>query len=196
MEGCMNTHVGFIGLGNMGNSMASHLIEAGYSLTVYDINQKVLKTFESIGANIAATPAEVASAAKTVILSLPNPTIVGEVVLGNSGVIEGTAVNTVIDMSTTGAKMAREIASALSEKPITLVDAPVSGGVPGAKVKKLAIMVSCPDDRFEEIKLLLSNIGKVFFIGNKPGMDQDFTAIVQMLERRSGIVLKKIEQKK
>jgi 3-hydroxyisobutyrate dehydrogenase-like beta-hydroxyacid dehydrogenase len=158
----MNTHVGFIGLGNMGNHMASHLIEADYSLTVYDINQKVLKTFESMGANIAATPAGVASAAKTVILSLPNPTIVREVVLGNSGVIEGTAVNTVIDMSTTGAKKAREIASALSEKAITLVDAPVSGGVPGAKVKKLAIMVACPDDRFEEIKLLLSNIGKVF----------------------------------
>ena len=52
----MNTHVGFIGLGNMGNPMASHLIEAGYSLTVYESNQKVLKTFESMGANIASHP--------------------------------------------------------------------------------------------------------------------------------------------
>ncbi len=177
----MNKHVGFIGLGNMGNPMASHLIEAGYSLTVYDINQNVLKTFEDMGAFIAATPAEVASAAKTVILSLPNPTIVREVVLGTSGVIEGTAINTVIDMSTTGAKMAREIASALSEKAITQVDAPVSGGVPGAKVKKLAIMVACPDDRFEEIKMILSNIGTVFFIGNKPGMGQTMKLVNNVL---------------
>ena len=71
----MNRHIGFIGLGNMGNPMASQLIEEGYSLTVYDINHNVLKTFESMGANVAATPAEVASAAKTVILSLPNPKI-------------------------------------------------------------------------------------------------------------------------
>ncbi len=79
-----------------------------------------------------SSPAAVAYAVDTVLLSLPSPSVVREVAMGRNGVIAGSKVKTVIDLSTTGAKVAREIAAALAAKGITAVDSPVSGGVAGA----------------------------------------------------------------
>ncbi len=177
----MENHIGFIGLGNMGNPMASNLINSGLSLTVYDIDREAVDGFVNMGAVAASSPAELASQCETVILSLPKPNIVKEIVLGANGLIEGGSLKTVIDMSTTGATMAKEIASALSEKGITQVDAPVSGGVAGARKGKLAIMVACPESIFPQIEKLLSNVGHVFFIGEKPGMGQTMKLVNNIL---------------
>jgi 3-hydroxyisobutyrate dehydrogenase-like beta-hydroxyacid dehydrogenase len=156
----------------MGAPMAGRLIDAGYALTVYDLNPKACETLAAKGARAAASPAEVASAADTVLLSLPTPAIVRQVALGNEGVIAGTRVKTMIDLSTTGATVAREVAAALSAKGILAVDSPVSGGVSGAVKGTLAVMVACPKPVFAELEPMLRHFGKVFFIGEQPGMGQ------------------------
>jgi hypothetical protein len=165
-------HVGFIGLGMMGKPMASRLIDAGYPLTVYDVRSEACAALEAKGARRAATPAEVASAVDTVLLSLPTPAIVREVALGRDGVASGSRVKTVIDLSTTGATVAREIAAALAAKGMTAVDSPVSGGVAGAVKGTLAVIVACPKPLFAQLEPMLKNFGKVFFIGERPGMGQ------------------------
>ena len=168
----MVKHVGFIGLGMMGKPMATRLIEAGYELTVHDVRPEACAALEAKGAHRAATPAAVASAVDTVLLSLPTPAIVREVALGRDGVSSGSRVKTVVDLSTTGATVAREIAAALAAKGMTGVDSPVSGGVTGAVKGTLAVMVACPKALFNELEPMLKNFGRPFHIGERPGMGQ------------------------
>ena len=165
-------HVGFIGLGRMGIPMASNLMKGGYELTVYDINKRAVDELAAKGARAAASPAAVASAVDTVLLSLPTPPIVRQVALGRDGVSCGSKVKTVIDLSTTGATVAREIAAALAKRGMTGVDAPVSGGVSGAVKGTLAVMVACARPLYTELEPMLRSIGKVFHIGERPGMGQ------------------------
>src|SRR5687768_3838486 len=151
-------HVGFIGLGRMGQPMASNLIQAGYQLTVYDVSRQAVAALEAKGARAAASPAEVGSAVDTVLLSLPTPPIVREVTLGANGVAAGSKVKTVIDLSTTGATVAREVAAELAKKGITAVDSPVSGGVSGAVKATLAVMVACQKPLYAELEPMLKHI--------------------------------------
>ncbi len=168
----MDKHLGFIGLGRMGVPMASRLVDAGYRLTVFDVRREAVEALRAKGVQAAGSSAEVASATETVLLSLPTPPIVREVALGSGGVSSGSKVKTVIDLSTTGATAAREIAAALAAKGITAVDSPVSGGVAGAVAGTLAVMVAGPRALFTELQPMLANFGKVFFIGEQPGMGQ------------------------
>jgi 3-hydroxyisobutyrate dehydrogenase-like beta-hydroxyacid dehydrogenase len=168
----MDKHLGFIGLGRMGVPMASRLIDAGYRLTVFDVRREAVDALRAKGAQAAGSPAEVASATETVLLSLPTPPVVREVALGPGGAASGSKVKTVIDLSTTGARMAREIAAALEAKDITAVDSPVSGGVAGAIAGTLAVMVAGPRALCAELEPMLAVFGKVFFIGERPGMGQ------------------------
>ena len=168
----MAKHIGFIGLGKMGVPMSGRLLDAGYTLTVHDVDRKACETLAARGAKVAQSPAEVASAVDTVLLSLPTPPIVRQVALGEDGVIAGAKVKTMIDLSTTGATVAREVAAALSKKGILAVDSPVSGGVAGALKGTLAVMVACPKATFADLEPMLKHIGKVFFIGERPGMGQ------------------------
>jgi 3-hydroxyisobutyrate dehydrogenase-like beta-hydroxyacid dehydrogenase len=168
----MAAHVGFVGLGHMGGPMASRLLEAGYTLTVYDLCRDAVAALVDRGARAAESPAAVACAADTVLLSLPAPSVVREVALGGSGLVAGSMLRTVIDLSTTGARMALEIAAALAARGIASVDAPVSGGVAGAITGTLAVMVACPRAIFTTLEPMLTHLGKVFFIGERPGMGQ------------------------
>ena len=168
----MDKHLGFIGLGKMGVPMALRLIDAGYQLTVHDIRKEGVDALVAKGARAAASPAAVASAVETVLLSLPDPAIVRAVALGADGVIAGAKVRTVIDLATTGADAAREIAAALAVKGIAGVDSPVSGGILGAVKGTLAVMVACPRALFDDLEPMLKNIGRVFFIGERAGMGQ------------------------
>ena len=168
----MAKQVGFIGLGKMGEPMASRLLAAGYGLVVHDVRQDSVAAFTAKGARAAASPAAVASTVDTVLLSLPDPAIVRQVTLGEDGVIAGSMVKTVVDLSTTGAATAREIAAALAVKGVVGVDSPVSGGVAGAVKGTLAVMVACPKPLFADLEPMLKHFGKVFFIGERPGMGQ------------------------
>ena len=106
------------------------------------------------------------------LLSLPTPEIVHAVALGARGIADGDQVKTVVDLSTTGAQMAQRVAASLAERGIAWVDSPVSGGVAGAIKGTLAVMVSCPKPAFGALETLLANFGRVFFIGEAPGMGQ------------------------
>jgi 3-hydroxyisobutyrate dehydrogenase-like beta-hydroxyacid dehydrogenase len=161
--------IGFIGLGNMGTPMASRLAEAGYQLVVFDTRDDVIAPFISRGATRASSAADVGSQAETVLVSLPTPDIVQKVV---AEIAQGSAVKTIVDLSTTGPKVGAAIAADLKGRGITFVDSPVSGGVGGAKAGTLAVMVSCPRATYERLEPMLKNIGKVFFIGEAPGSAQ------------------------
>jgi 3-hydroxyisobutyrate dehydrogenase-like beta-hydroxyacid dehydrogenase len=156
----------------MGGPMSARLMDAGYSLCVFDTNANAVKPLVARGAKLASSAAEVASNASTVLLSLPTPPIVQSVVLGERGVAQGSAVKTVIDLSTTGPGAANTIAQALAARNIGWVDAPVSGGVPGAEKGTLAVMVSCPKATAAEVEPILKVFGRTFFTGEKPGLAQ------------------------
>lgn len=164
--------LGFIGVGRMGTPMSGRLMDAGYSLCVYDTNPKATEPLVARGAKLAKSPAEVASASEIVLLSLPTPPVVQAVVLGPNGVNQGNVVKTVIDLSTTGPSAAKTIAQALGDRQIGWIDAPVSGGVPGAEKGTLAVMVSGPKVTAEAVDPLLKVFGKTFYTGEKPGLAQ------------------------
>lgn len=171
-KGRGQTTLGFVGVGRMGGPMASRLLDAGYALCVFDTSPKALAPLVARGARTAASPADVAASAATVLLSLPMPDIVQSVTLGEHGLIHGPMVQTVIDLSTTGPRAAAVAAAGLAGKNIAWVDAPVSGGVAGAKAGTLSVMVSCLKSVYPTIEPVLKNFGKLFFVGEKPGLGQ------------------------
>jgi len=165
--------LGFVGVGRMGGPMANRLLDAGYRLCVYDVSDEATAPLVARGAELAASPAEVASVADTVFISLPTPDVVREVALGgNGGLINGSRIRTVIDLSTTGPGVATEVAGKLAERKIAWVDSPVSGGVTGAKAGTLAVMVSCPKPAYQKLEPVLKVFGKLFHAGEKPGLAQ------------------------
>jgi len=151
--------------------MAGRLLDAGYSLSVYDMQSEATKPLVARGARLAKSPAEVASSADIVLTSLPTPDIVKAVALGPDGIIAGNRASIVIDLSTTGPGAAKLIAEGFKPRK-TLVDAPVSGGVKGAVNGTLAVMVSCPKATYERVEPILKNFGKLFYTGDKPGTAQ------------------------
>jgi 3-hydroxyisobutyrate dehydrogenase-like beta-hydroxyacid dehydrogenase len=165
--------LGFVGVGRMGGPMAARLLDAGYRLCVYDVSAEAAAPLVARGAQLAASPAEVASAADIVLVSLPTPDVVRQVALGgNGGIINGSRVRLMIDLSTTGPGVAGEVAAQLAERRIGWVDAPVSGGVTGAKAGTLAVMVSCPKPALQEVEPILKVFGRLFHTGEKPGLAQ------------------------
>jgi len=164
--------IGFIGLGNMGFPMARRLVEAKHQLTVFDTRKEVVDKFVAMGAQAASSPKDVADRVETVMASLPSLQASLEVATGAGGVIEGKRVKRFIDLSTVGSQMAVRIHGILAERNIVQLDSPVSGGVGGAEKGTLAVMVSGPKADFEAVKRALEVIGKVFFIGEKPGSGQ------------------------
>lgn len=172
--------LGFAGIGRMGTPMAKRLIAAGYEVTVFDTNKPAVAALVAEGAHAAETPAALAKTAEIVFLSLPTPEIVKSVALGEDGLVGG-GVRIVIDLSTTGPRVAREVAAGLSAAGIIPVDCPVSGGVAGAEKGTLALMAACPEDVFSEIEPILLTLGKTFYIGAEPGMGQMIKVINNLM---------------
>jgi 3-hydroxyisobutyrate dehydrogenase-like beta-hydroxyacid dehydrogenase len=164
--------IGFIGLGNMGFPMARRLIEAKHRLVAFDQRKEVVDKLVALGAQAASSPKDVADRAETVLASLPSLQASLEVATGKDGVIEGKLVKRFVDLSTVGSHMAVRIHDLLAKRNLVQLDCPVSGGVGGAEKGTLAVMVSGPRADYEAVKPALDVIGKVFFIGEKPGSAQ------------------------
>jgi 3-hydroxyisobutyrate dehydrogenase-like beta-hydroxyacid dehydrogenase len=164
--------IGFIGLGKMGFPMARRLIEAKHQLVVFDTRQDAVDRLVAMGAKAASSPKEVADRVETVMASLPSLQASLEVATGKHGVIEGKSVKRFVDLSTVGSQMAVRIHDLLAKRNIVQLDSPVSGGVGGAEKGTLAVMVSGPKAHAQEVKPALDIIGRVFFIGEKPGSAQ------------------------
>lgn len=173
--------IGFIGVGNMGLPMAGHLIDAGHKVITFDTRPEALAKLTARGAEAAASPAEVADRAETVVASLPTPDIVKAVATGENGVIHGSRIRRFVDLSTTGSTVARDIAAALAKKNIVQIDSPVSGGVSGAEKATLAVMVSGPREHVAIAEPALKCFGRVFYVGEQPGIAQTMKLVNNLL---------------
>jgi len=160
--------IGFIGLGIMGKPMAKNLIKAGYELVVCDLNEAAVKELTALGAEMAESPIEVGNICDVVITMLPNSPHVKSVVLGENGLIRSMKSGSiVIDNSSISPIAAREVASELAAKGIRMLDAPVSGGEPGAISGQLAIMVGGAESDFNEFRELIAvNAKSVVRVGD------------------------------
>ena len=178
----MGETLGFIGLGIMGKPMAKNLIDAGYSLIVLDVNPAPIDELVGMGATAASSPAEVTKQVKKVITMLPDGPDVEKVVMGENGVLEGASSDTMlIDMSSISPTVSQKIAAALKEKGARALDAPVSGGEPGAISGELAIMVGGPEDLFNEIEPIFEVLGKSAVLVGDTGAGQTTKLANQIL---------------
>jgi 3-hydroxyisobutyrate dehydrogenase-like beta-hydroxyacid dehydrogenase len=168
----MTETIGFVGVGNMGGPMANRLLDAGHSLVVYDIRDAAMAPLVARGAHEARSSHAIADAADIVFFSLPTPDDVRGEAIGETGVILGTRTKILVDLSTTGRSTTLAVAEALTSAGIAMVDAPVSGGINGAVKGTLAVMASGHPESLERVAPLLTNFGKLFRIGDKPGMAQ------------------------
>ncbi len=156
----MPDKVGFIGIGNIGTPMSLNVLRAGYPLVVYDIRSSQMEPLLRDGAEAAASPSDVASRCKTILLSLPNSHVVEQVSLGQSGIIEGAAPDTaVVDLTSGNPPHTAMICARLAEKGIHFIDAGVSGGIPGAEAATLGIMIGGDGEVFERVRPILEKIG-------------------------------------
>ena len=173
--------LGFIGLGRMGKPMVENLLKAGYQVTVYNRSQGAVDELVSKGAQRAGSPAEVGRDADIVILCLPKPNDVEQIVTGPNGVLEGLQKGGIIvDCSTIDPMTSRKMAEVSAEKGVTFIDAPISGGPPGAQAGTLTIMVGGDKDTFEQIKPILEAMGKnIFYTG--PSGNGSVTKMINQL---------------
>ncbi|MGF1754328.1 3-hydroxyisobutyrate dehydrogenase [Vibrio makurazakiensis] len=164
--------IAFIGLGNMGGPMAENLLKAGFTVQVFDLNETASKKLEPLGAVISNSVLQVVKGADTVITMLPAGAHVRSVYLGNQsggvGLLDVVAANTfLIDSSTIDPETAKLVANEASNKGLLFVDAPVSGGVAGAKAATLTFIVGGTKEAFAKAQVILQHVGKnVFHAGN------------------------------
>jgi len=174
--------IAFIGLGVMGKPMAKNLLKAGYKLIVYDIVREKVDDLVMVGAESAKNCSEAASRADVIILMVPDSPQVEEVMIGNDGVLEGARIGSIIiDMSSIAPSVDIELEKKGREKDIRMLDAPVSGGEPGAIAGTLAIMVGGDSDAFEEVKDILQVMGKSVVRVGEIGAGQTTKLVNQIL---------------
>lgn len=180
--------VGFLGLGAMGGRMVARLLASGRAVFVYDPSEAAMAAAVALGAEQCSSPRDVADRAETVLLSLPTPDVVREVACGVDGLIAGSTIGTCVDLSTTGPEMARELAERLAAAGIAFVDAPVSGGVRGAEAGTLTVMAAAATDVLAAVRPLLDVLaGKVFHVGETPGMGQ-LTKVINNLLSATALI--------
>jgi 3-hydroxyisobutyrate dehydrogenase-like beta-hydroxyacid dehydrogenase len=165
----MTERIGFIGVGRMGSGMVGRLLAAGHQVTVHDPSAAALAAAVARGARAARSAAEVAAAAPIVMASVPTPAIARATA---ESIATASGLEIFVDLSTSGPAAAKAIAELLGARGIASIDAPVSGGVAGAANGKLAIMVSGPSAAIERVRPLLAQLGKVFVVGERPGLGQ------------------------
>ncbi|XP_017040778.1 probable 3-hydroxyisobutyrate dehydrogenase, mitochondrial [Drosophila ficusphila] len=166
-----SSHIGFIGLGNMGGYMAGNLLKSGHKLHVYDISRKACDVLEAKGATVYTRTTDLAKNSKIVITMLPNNSVVNasydEMI--SEGVKKGTVF---LDCSTISSELAKSLQKRISLKGGTFLDAPVSGGVPGAAEATLTFMVGGRENDFKAVKDILQCMGKRIIHCGSHGMGQ------------------------
>jgi len=164
--------VGFIGLGNMGQSMAGHILQAGYPLRVYNRSRDKAETLLARGAVWCDSPGELAANADVIITIVGYPHDVEQVYLGDNGIVARARGALLIDMTTSSPELAQRIAKAAAEQGCSALDAPVSGGDIGARDAKLAIMVGGAQAAFDAALPILQLLGPNIVLQGGPGAGQ------------------------
>ncbi|MFI6169577.1 NAD(P)-dependent oxidoreductase [Nocardia sp. NPDC051052] len=145
--------IGFIGLGAMGAPMAKRLLDWPGGLTVCDVRAEAMQRYTEAGADAAASPAEVAEHATIISVAVVNDAQVRDVLTGPEGLLRSAAPGTVVAVhSTISDRTAEQLAAECTTHGVEFVDAPISGGAPGAKKGTLAVMVGGSDPAFEQVR--------------------------------------------
>ena len=159
--------IGFIGLGIMGKPMVRNLMEAGNTVTVYDIVGTSVEEMATEGAIPASSSSEVASKNSLIITMVPDSADSEAAILGANGVLEGAASGSVvIDMSSIAPASSQKIAAGCEAQGVDFLDAPVSGGEPGAISGTLAIMVGGKKDVYDKYVDVFAPMGSATFCGD------------------------------
>lgn len=156
--------IAFVGVGSMGTPMCRNVLGTGLPTMVWDIRPEATQRLEKDGASVARDLGQVAAEADLILLSLPGPKEVRDVVM-ESGVgllAHGRPGTTILDLSTVDPITTNQIAEACEDKSITFIDSPVSGGVPGAISGTLTLMIGAEEREIEPYIPILSTIGNTF----------------------------------
>lgn len=176
------TKIGWIGTGVMGRWMCQHAMNAGYTASVFTRTPAKAQPLVELGAKLAASPREVAERSDIICGMVGFPSDVREVFLGEQGALSGcNAGKILVDMTTSDPTLAREIASAASQKGVGCLDAPVSGGDVGAREARLSIMVGGEPAVFEAVKPLFEAMGKTIVLQGPAGSGQHTKMVNQIL---------------
>ena len=169
----MSQKIGFIGLGLMGTPMSKNLVEAGYDVTVWNRTASRMDELVSAGAKAAGSAAEVAGQSEVTVTMLTDSEVVEEVVLGSDGFAGGAGPGSVlIDMSTISPSVTRRIGARLKQDQVDMLDAPVSGSLPGAISASLSIMVGGDEPVFQRCLPILQAMGGTITHCGPGGMGQ------------------------
>jgi 3-hydroxyisobutyrate dehydrogenase len=178
----MSDRIGFIGLGIMGQGMAANLLKAGFELTVWNRTITRMQDLVAQGAHAGAGPADVAARSDVVVICVSDTPDVQGVILGEHGVIHGARPGAlVIDCSTISPQATREMAAALAEKGVFMLDAPVSGGSEGAAKGTLSIMVGGESAQFDRALPIFQAMGKTITHVGGHGAGQTVKLVNQVL---------------
>ena len=164
---------GFLGVGNMGLPMAGKLLDGGHSLTVYDIDEAAMRPLLERQVRRATSPKDLADQCEIVFVSLPTLAAFRAVALGADGLVQGGAMNLLVNTCTVGVPFVKEIEQAMAQRGVTVVDCPISGGPAGARAGTLSVMVSGDPAAVERIRPMISRWGRTLTVaGDKPGAAQ------------------------
>jgi 3-hydroxyisobutyrate dehydrogenase len=178
----MSERIGYIGLGIMGQGMAHNVLKAGFALTVWNRTASKAEALADAGARVAHSPRTLAEQSDIIISCVSDTPDVQAVLLGEEGAIHGAKPGSlVIDMSTISPQATREIAAALAERQIAMLDAPVSGGSEGAAKGTLSIMVGGAAADVERAMPVLQAMGKTITHVGESGAGQTVKLVNQIL---------------
>jgi 3-hydroxyisobutyrate dehydrogenase-like beta-hydroxyacid dehydrogenase len=174
--------IGYLGVGNMGQPMAGKLLDAGHDLSIYDARQGAMRPLLERQARQAASPKELADTCDTVIVSLPTLEIFQSALSGPDGLLAGKALKTLVNTCTVGGPFVRRVETECAATDVTVIDAPISGGVGGARAGTLAVMVSGNPAKVADLMPVFRLWGKTIVIaGHRPGAAQTMKLANNML---------------
>lgn len=186
--------LGFAGIGLMGLPMCRRLLAAGYPLTVWNRNPEKCAPLVAAGARQVATPAQLCAHADLMLMCLANTEVVREVVFGPEGIAQGArAGQLLLDLSSLEPTATREMAAELAaSRGVAWVDAPVSGGTPGAEAGSLAIMVGGEATDVERVRPVLLTLGQRVTHMGAVGAGQVTKACNQMIVACNALVIAEV----
>jgi 3-hydroxyisobutyrate dehydrogenase len=186
----MALSVGFIGVGNMGNPMAGNVLKASFPMTVFDMNPKAMENLIEAGARRARSAREVVEQSEIVLTSLPASPDVEAMYLAAGGLVESAKPGTIlIDLSSVLPSTPRKIEPQAKQRGVHFLEAPVSGGVSGARAATLAIMVGGDAEPLSRARPVLSAIGPNIFHVGPVGAGNTVKAINNMMACVNGLAM-------
>jgi 3-hydroxyisobutyrate dehydrogenase-like beta-hydroxyacid dehydrogenase len=175
-------HIGFIGLGNMGNLMVERLLQAGYQMTVYDRTKEKTQNAVHLGANVSDHPRTLAATCDVVMSMVSDNHALEAIMHGPDGALAGARPGTIfIDLSTVSPEESRHISAAVKEKNASMIDAAVSGSTPQLKEGNLVIFVGGEQSIYSYCKPILEHLGKSIFYMGESGKGTTMKMVVNTL---------------